>query len=427
MFTRAAAGQTNSTGTPGSGRGFAPGRWASRVRGSAARASASCRSRSSPRRSRRPGRGRSGPCSRSPATPRVSTPNSGRLDRALESLDFMVSLDVYVNETTRHADVILPGTSPLRRSHYDVALYQLAVRNVANYSAPVLEPDPAVPDEWRTILRLTGIVTGQGPNADVDAIDDFVAAEAVRRELATPGSRLEGRDAGGDPRRARGPQRPRAPARPAAALRALRRPLRRRSRRAHPGRARGSPPRDRPRPARAPPPRAPCEPARARSSWRRSRSSPTFRACRRRSSVRRTAAWSWSAAASCAPTTPGCTTCRAWSAGRPAALPTSTPTTPSGSASATASRARCQLRRGRDRGPGGGHRRRDAGRCQHPARLGPRRRRRRAQRRPRATPARTATCSPARTWSTRSRATRSSTGSRSSSSPVRAAEPAVAG
>jgi anaerobic selenocysteine-containing dehydrogenase len=124
----------------------------------------------------------------------VSTPNSARLARALEQLDFMVSLDVYVNETTRHADVILPGPSPLQRSHYDLALYQLAIRNVANYSAPVMEPDPAVPQEWETALRLTGIVTGQGPDADVEAIDDFVAAEAVRREVARPGGALFGRD-----------------------------------------------------------------------------------------------------------------------------------------------------------------------------------------------------------------------------------------
>ena len=53
-----------------------------------------------------------------------------------------------------------------------------------------------MPDEWRTILRLTGMVTGQGADADVEAIDDFVAGEAVRRELGTPGSRLAGRDAG---------------------------------------------------------------------------------------------------------------------------------------------------------------------------------------------------------------------------------------
>ena len=66
--------------------------------------------------------------------PVVSTPNAGRLRRALEDLELMVSVDIYVNETTRHADVILPAPSPLYRSHYDLALYQLAVRNVANYS-----------------------------------------------------------------------------------------------------------------------------------------------------------------------------------------------------------------------------------------------------------------------------------------------------
>ena len=193
MFTRAAAGQSNSSGVPGSGRGYRPGRWSTRVRelpeafGELPVAALAEEIDSA-------GEDRIRAMLTVAGNPAVSAPNSGRLEAALESLDFMVSLDVYVNETTRHADVILPGTSPLRRSHYDVALYQLAVRNVANYSEPVLEPDPAVPDEWRTILRLTGIVTGQGPNADVDAIDDFVAGEAVRRELGTAGSRLAGAD-----------------------------------------------------------------------------------------------------------------------------------------------------------------------------------------------------------------------------------------
>src|SRR4051812_47705180 len=111
--------------------------------------------------------------------PVLSTPNSERLAAALEQLEFMVSVDIYVNETTRHADVILPGTSPLERSHYDVALYGFSVRNVANYSPPLLEGP--VPDEWRTLLRLAGIVTGQGPDADVDAMDDAIAGETARR------------------------------------------------------------------------------------------------------------------------------------------------------------------------------------------------------------------------------------------------------
>src|SRR3954451_5939760 len=111
--------------------------------------------------------------------PVLSTPHSARLAAALADLEFMVSVDVYVNETTRFADVILPGTSPLERSHYDVALYGFAVRNVANYSPALLEGP--VPDEWRTLLRLTGVVTGQGPDADVDVIDDAIAGEMARR------------------------------------------------------------------------------------------------------------------------------------------------------------------------------------------------------------------------------------------------------
>ena len=195
MFTLAAAAQSNSTGEPGKGRGLRAGRWASRVRGlpeTLGELPVACLAEEIDT----PGEGQIRAMVTVAGNPAVSTPNAGRLDRALASLDFMVSLDVYVNETTRHADVILPGTSPLRRSHYDLALYQLAVRNVANFSEPVLEPDPEVPDEWRTILRLTGAITGQGPDADVDALDDFVAQELVKRELSTKGSRLEGRDAG---------------------------------------------------------------------------------------------------------------------------------------------------------------------------------------------------------------------------------------
>ena len=106
----------------------------------------------------------------------------------------MVSVDIYVNETTRHADVILPAPSPLQRSHYDVALLGFAVRNVANYSPPVLAPDPDMPAEWETLLRLTGVVTGQGPNADVAAIDRFVALETARRQTADAHSPVHGRD-----------------------------------------------------------------------------------------------------------------------------------------------------------------------------------------------------------------------------------------
>ena len=79
--------------------------------------------------------------------PVLSTPNGRRLDRALDGLEYMVSVDMYLNETTRHADIILPPTSPLERSHYDVALAGFAVRNFAKYSPPLFpKPDGAMHD-----------------------------------------------------------------------------------------------------------------------------------------------------------------------------------------------------------------------------------------------------------------------------------------
>jgi anaerobic selenocysteine-containing dehydrogenase len=125
--------------------------------------------------------------------PVLSTPNGARLDRALNGLEFMLSLDIFVNETTRHADVILPGLSPLEQSHYDVLLRQLAIRNVATYSPPVFDAPPTQQPEWRTLLRLTGVVSGQGASADVEVLDDFVIAQRVEHELASPASPIHGR------------------------------------------------------------------------------------------------------------------------------------------------------------------------------------------------------------------------------------------
>ncbi len=94
--------------------------------------------------------------------PAVSTPDAERLDRALGSLEFMVSVDIYLNETTRHADVFLPAEPELARGHYDIALYSLAIRNVANYSPPVHELEPGALAEWQILLRFGAILGGQG-------------------------------------------------------------------------------------------------------------------------------------------------------------------------------------------------------------------------------------------------------------------------
>ena len=87
--------------------------------------------------------------------PVLSTPNGRQLDRALESLEFMVSVDPYLNETTRHADLILPPTSPLEHSHFDIALAGFAVRNVAKYSPPLFERPPGALHDHEILAELT--------------------------------------------------------------------------------------------------------------------------------------------------------------------------------------------------------------------------------------------------------------------------------
>lgn len=87
--------------------------------------------------------------------PVLSTPNGGQLDRAYASLDFAVSIDFFVNETSRHADIILPPVSPIQRSHYDLALYLTAVRNVSKYSASPFELKEGELDDWQILSELS--------------------------------------------------------------------------------------------------------------------------------------------------------------------------------------------------------------------------------------------------------------------------------
>ena len=101
--------------------------------------------------------------------PVLSTPNAARLDKALESLDFMVSVDIYLNETTRHADVILPTTAPLERSNYDMVFHGMSVRNHAKYSPPVLDPPPGVRPLFEVALEIAGRING-ATRADVEEL-----------------------------------------------------------------------------------------------------------------------------------------------------------------------------------------------------------------------------------------------------------------
>jgi len=191
MFARPATGTTRSG--PAKGRGVTFGRRSSRVRGLPefyGELPVVCLAEEI----ETPGDGQIRALLTIAGNPALSTPDSARVDAALATLDFMVSVDIYVNETTRHAHVILPPEPELARGHYDLALYSLAIRNVANYSPPLVELRPGEVPEWRTLLQLAGVLQGMGPDADVDALDDFVVNGLVQKAVTRPGSPVEGRD-----------------------------------------------------------------------------------------------------------------------------------------------------------------------------------------------------------------------------------------
>ncbi|MEP6923257.1 MAG: molybdopterin-dependent oxidoreductase, partial [Pyrinomonadaceae bacterium] len=80
--------------------------------------------------------------------PVLSTPNGKQLEKAFEKLDFYVAVDIYLNETTRFADIILPPTTGLEVAHYDIAFHQLAVRNTARISVPLFEKTAEQRHDW---------------------------------------------------------------------------------------------------------------------------------------------------------------------------------------------------------------------------------------------------------------------------------------
>ena len=123
--------------------------------------------------------------------PVVSTPNAARLDAALGQLDFMVSVDIYLNETTRRANVVLPAPSALERSEYALAFYSLAVHNFADWSPPLFEPTG--PPEHEVLAKLALIASGLGPDADPAAIDEMMMSGVVQGAMKVDGSPIADR------------------------------------------------------------------------------------------------------------------------------------------------------------------------------------------------------------------------------------------
>ncbi len=200
LFPRAAVAARNATGTPGKGTGVRLGRWHSRVRGlpeTYGELPVVCLAEEI----ETPGAGQVRALVTIGGNPALSTPNSGRLERALATLDFMVSVDLYRNETTRHANVILPALSPLEHPHYDVVFYQLAAHNVAHYSPPVFAPPAAARDEWQSVIQLADVVARAGKDGAPAAarsttaqLDEAVVMRLIGREVRNADSPVEGRD-----------------------------------------------------------------------------------------------------------------------------------------------------------------------------------------------------------------------------------------
>ncbi|MFD9732848.1 molybdopterin-dependent oxidoreductase [Umezawaea sp. NPDC059074] len=179
----------------GSGQGFTTGRWHSRVRGLPEVAS-EFPAVTLADEIETPGDGQVRALVTVAGNPALSLPNSTRLEAALSTVDFMVSVDPYLNETTRHADVVLPPPPPSRRPHYDIAFLGFAVRNVAKFSPPVIPLDEGAVPEADILLRLTAILGGADPDADLDALADAQLDAALAKLVEHPKSPLHGRDVG---------------------------------------------------------------------------------------------------------------------------------------------------------------------------------------------------------------------------------------
>ncbi|MGA5541770.1 molybdopterin-dependent oxidoreductase [Mycobacterium sp. NPDC051198] len=177
---------------PKPGRGFRTGRWASRVSGypevlSELPAAALAEEIDTA------GEGQIKAMITIAGNPVLSAPDGDRLDKALDTVDFMLSVDPYLNETTRHADVILPPPPPSQSAHFDVALNNLAVRNNVRYSSPALPLDGR-PDEPEILSRLALILYGIGADGDPALVDAQVITTTLAKEVANPDSPVAGRD-----------------------------------------------------------------------------------------------------------------------------------------------------------------------------------------------------------------------------------------
>jgi anaerobic selenocysteine-containing dehydrogenase len=190
MFPKAAAFAANTLGKAGSGRGIVTGRHRSRVSGAPevmGELPITCLAEEI----ETAGDGQVRALISIAGNPVLSAPNGERLSAALDQLEFMISVDIYLNETTRHADLILPGSSPLEDLHYDIAFQQFSYRNQTRFSEPVMPRANDNPPEWQILLRLAAIVQGLGAQIDVNQFDTELFGADLQRNFPAQAGALQ--------------------------------------------------------------------------------------------------------------------------------------------------------------------------------------------------------------------------------------------
>ncbi|MFJ3228534.1 molybdopterin oxidoreductase family protein [Streptomyces sp. NPDC086783] len=129
------------------------------------------------------------------ANPVLSAPDGDRLDKALGTLDFMVSVDPYLNETSRHAHVVLPPPPPSQSAHHDFAFNAFAVHNQVRYTRAAVPLEPGRMAETEILARLVLAATGMH-GADPSAVDSMVVDGTLAKAVDDPNSPVHGRDPG---------------------------------------------------------------------------------------------------------------------------------------------------------------------------------------------------------------------------------------
>lgn len=192
LFPQAATDRTPRPAGPG--RGFALGRWRSRVSGHPEAKGELPLSALAEEIDTETAEGQPIRALIAVATnPVLSAPDGIRLDKALDSLDFMVSVDPYLNETARHADVVLPPPPPSQSPHHDFAFNTLAVRNQVRYSRPAVPLEPGRMAETEILARLI-LAAGGMHGAEPSAVDDLVIGQTLGKAVSEAHSPAHGRD-----------------------------------------------------------------------------------------------------------------------------------------------------------------------------------------------------------------------------------------